>query len=339
MYTMKKKNIRFKNKIVTTKTPLRISFSGGGTDMPYFFNKNTGITISSSIDKYIYVTVKLHENFNEKYRLNYFETETVNNINSIKNLRIRETLKYFKIKEPLYISTISDLPYNTGLGSSSSFLIGLIHAIFLLKQKEINYSSICETAFKIENKITNNSLGKQDHYIAAYGGLKKIFYKKNKVEINKIHLSKKKLNYINDNLIFFWTGKSRLSNKNLSQQKKNFKSNLNNLLKLKELTEKLNIELLKKQINIEKLGIILDQSWKLKKSFSSTISNKYLNNIYDKAISTGCYGGKLLGAGGGGFFLFFCKKKLHKKVEKKLNNCSKIDFRFENEGSSLKFIN
>ena len=245
---MKRKNIDFKNTIVTTRTPLRISLSGGGTDMPYFFNKYTGITISSSINKYIYVTVKLHKNFNEKYRLNYFETETVNNIDLIKNLRIRETLKYFKIKDPLYISTISDLPYNTGLGSSSSFLVGLIHAIFLLKNMKIKYSKICEIAFEIENKITKNSLGKQDHYIAAHGGLKKIFYKKNKVEVNKINISKKKLNYIQENLIFFWTGKTRLSNKNLSKQKKNFKSNLNNLLKLKKLTEEFSKELQKKRL-------------------------------------------------------------------------------------------
>ena len=336
---MKRKNTDFKKKIVTTRTPLRISFSGGGTDMPYFFNKNKGITISSSIDKYIYVTVKIHKNFNEKYRLNYFETETVNHISAIKNLRIKETLKYFKIREPLYISTISDLPYNTGLGSSSSFLIGLIHAIMLLKKEKINFSKICEIAFKIENKITNNSLGKQDHYIAAYGGLRKILYKKNKVEINKLNVSKQKKSQINRNLIFFWTGKSRLSNQNLSQQKKNFKSNLNNLIKLKKLTNELGAELLKKRVSIQNLGIILDKSWKLKKSFSSNISNKYLNNIYDKAISAGCYGGKLLGAGGGGFFLFFCKKELHKKVEKQLNNCSKIDFNFENQGSTLKFIN
>jgi len=336
---MIKENLDFKNKIVTTKTPLRISFIGGGTDMPYFFNKYTGITVSSSIDKYIYVTVKLHKNFNEKYRFNYYETETVNSINNIKNLRIRETLKFFKIKDPLYISTISDLPYNTGLGSSSSFLVGLINAIFLLKNKKINYLKICEIAFSIENKITNNSLGKQDHYIAAYGGFKKILYKYNKVEVNKIKISKKKLKFINDNLMFFWTGKSRLSNKNLSQQKKNFKSNLKNLLELKNLSNEFYSELYKKRLNLRNLGLLLDKSWKLKKGFSQNISNKYLDNIYNIATSTGCYGGKLLGAGGGGFFLFFCKKKLQKSVENKLKSCTKIDFNFESEGTVLKFIN
>ena len=169
---MKKYKTIFKKKIASTKTPLRISFSGGGTDMPYFYKKYSGLTISTTIDKFVYVTVKTHPNFKEKFRLNYSETETINDLKKIKNLRIRETLKYFKINEPIYINTISDLPYNSGLGSSSSFLIGLIHCIFLLKQQKINFKKIAEIAFKIENKITNNSLGKQDHYIAAYGGLK-----------------------------------------------------------------------------------------------------------------------------------------------------------------------
>ena len=140
-------------------------------------------------------------------------------------------------------------------------------------------------------------------------------------------------------MIFFWTGKSRLSNKNLSLQKKNFSSNLKNLLKLKNLSNQLNLELRKKNINLKNFGSILDESWSLKKSFSPNISNKYLDKIYKNAISTGCYGGKLLGAGGGGFFLFLCKKKFQKQVEKKLINCTKIDFQFENQGTILKFIN
>ena len=128
--------MNFKNKLVITKTPLRISFSGGGTDMPYFYEKYGGLTVSTSIIKFIYVTVKLHKNFREKYRLNYSDTEITNNLNYIKNLRIKETLKYFKINDPIYINTISDIPYNTGLGSSSSFLVGLINAIFKLKKKK-----------------------------------------------------------------------------------------------------------------------------------------------------------------------------------------------------------
>ena len=178
---MKKLNSTFKRKIITTKTPLRVSFSGGGTDMPYFYRKYNGITISTSIDKFVYVTVKLHNDFKEKYRLNYSDTEIVNKISDIKNLRIRETLKYFKINNPLYINTISDLPYNTGLGSSSAFLVGLIKAILLLKKIDPAPRIISELAFKIENKITTNSLGKQDHYIASYGGFKVINYNKKNI--------------------------------------------------------------------------------------------------------------------------------------------------------------
>ena len=334
-----KKNLDFKNNIVTTKTPLRISFVGGGTDMPYFYKKYVGITISTAIDKFIYVTVKIHRNFKEKYRLNYFETETVNNIKDIKNLRIKETLSYFKIKDPLYISTISDLPYNSGLGSSSSFLIGLVHAIFLMKNKKVDYYKICEIAFNIENKITNNSLGKQDHYIAAFGGLKKIFYKKEKVSVKNMNISKAKIKFLKENMLFFWTGQSRLSKKNLSNQKKNFKSNLKNLLELKKFTSEFTSEINKERLNLKNIGSILDKSWKLKKGFSSNISNKNLNNIYNAAMTAGCYGGKLLGAGGGGFFLFICLKKFHNKVEKKLKACKKIDFNFAKDGSVSRFVN
>lgn len=336
---MIKKFSNFKYKIVTTRTPLRISFLGGGTDMPYFYEKYGGVTISSTIDKFIYVTVKKHENFNEKYRLNYSETEIVNKISEIKNLRIRETLKYLNVVEPIYINTISDLPYNTGLGSSSAFLIGLISAIFKLKNINIDLTKICEIAFEIENKITNNSLGKQDHYIAAYGGIKKILYNKKSINIKNISLIKKNLQKLNNNLIFFWTGKLRLSNQNLTEQKKNFKNNRENLLKLKNLSLGFEKELNRDKLDLKAIGNFLDTNWKLKKSFSKDISSNDLDKIYNTAIKNGCYGGKLLGAGGGGFFLFVCKKKLQKNLIKKLSSCKKINFRFENSGVQNCFFN
>lgn len=328
--------MNFKNNIVITKTPLRISFSGGGTDMPYFFKKYSGITVSSSIDKFVYVTVKTHPNFNEKFRLNYSETETVNDVNKIKNLRIRETIKYFKINEPIYINTISDLPYNSGLGSSSSFLIGLIHCIFIMKKQKINLKKIAEIAFKIENKITNYSLGKQDHYIAAYGGLKKITYK-DKINIKKINISKKKINDLNNNLLFLWTGQTRLSKGNLTKQKKNFEENIEKLKNLKKIAFKFSKELNNKKLDLKVLGTLLDENWQIKQNFTNNISNIYLNNIYKKAISSGCYGGKLLGAGGGGFFLFVCKKSIQRKVISKLKNCKSINFKLHNEGTKACF--
>lgn len=334
---MKKLSSIFKKKIATTKTPLRISFSGGGTDMPYFYSKFSGLTVSTSIDKFVYVTVKTHPNFKEKFRLNYSETEIVNDVNKIQNLRIRETMKYFNINESIYINTISDLPYNTGLGSSSSFLVGLIHCIFILKKQKINLRKIAEIAFKIENKITNNSLGKQDHYIAAYGGLKKILYNE-KINVKKININKKKINFLNKNLLFLWTGQTRLSKGNLTKQKKNFQLNLEKLKNLKKIAFKFQYELNKEKLDIKKLGRLLDENWQIKQKFTKNISNKYLNKIYRKAISAGCYGGKLLGAGGGGFFLFICKKSIHKKAISEIKNCKSINFKFHPEGTKMCFV-
>ena len=336
---MKKLNTIFKEKIVTTKTPLRISFVGGGTDMPYFYSKSNGITISTCIDKFVYVTVKTHANFSEKFRLNYSDTEIVNDVDKIKNLRIRQVIKYFKIDEPIYINTISDLPYNSGLGSSSAFLVGLINAIFLLKGEKKNLKLIAEIAFKIENKITNNSLGKQDHYIAAYGGLKKIIYKKNAIDVNKITISKKNLNILNNNLIFFWTGRTRLSNKNLVSQKKNLKKNFLNLKNLKEIAFEFNKKLKAKKFQLKELGLLLDKNWQMKKKFTNNITNNYLDNIYKTAISHGCYGGKLLGAGGGGFFIFVCRKELQPNLINKIKSCEIVKFKFYSQGTELCYVN
>jgi len=336
---MKKLNTIFKKKIVTTKTPLRISFVGGGTDMPYFYSKSNGITISTCIDKFVYVTVKTHANFSEKFRLNYSDTEIVNEVDEIKNLRIRQVIKYFKIDEPIYINTISDLPYNSGLGSSSAFLVGLINAIFLLKGEKKNLKIIAEIAFKIENKITNNSLGKQDHYIAAYGGLKKIIYKKNTIDVNKITISKKNLNLLNNNLIFFWTGRTRLSNKNLISQKKNLKKNFSNLKNLKEIAFEFNKKLKAKKFHLKELGLLLDKNWQMKKKFTNNITNNYLDNIYKSAISHGCYGGKLLGAGGGGFFIFICRKELQPNLINRIKSCEIVKFKFYSQGTELCYIN
>jgi len=335
---MKKLNSTFKRKIITTKTPLRVSFSGGGTDMPYFYRKYNGITISTSIDKFVYVTVKLHNDFKEKYRLNYSDTEIVNKISDIKNLRIRETLKYFKINNPLYINTISDLPYNTGLGSSSAFLVGLIKAILLLKKIDPAPRIISELAFKIENKITTNSLGKQDHYIASYGGFKVINYNKKNIKVKSLKILKKNIKYLQKSILFFYTGKIRCANKNLLKQKKNLKKNIHKLLNLKKTTSKLKLELEKEKINLKKIGNMLDHSWKLKKQFTNNISDKFLDKIYNDAIKSGCYGGKLLGAGGGGFFIFICKKELHYRVTRKLIKYKKIDLNFEKKGSKISFF-
>ena len=323
------------DRVVMTKTPLRVSFVGGGTDMPYFYNKYGGSTISCAINRYIYVTAKHHNNYQEKYRLNYSQTENVSKLTDIKNLRIKKVIEMLKISKPLYINTFADIPANSGLGSSSSFTVGLIKALAKLKKITLKNYQIAEMAYKIESNITKNSLGKQDHYIAAYGGLKHINYKKNKINISDVNLTKKNTNKLFNSLLLIWTGKNRLASSVLEDQKKNLNKNNDNLILLNKLSKKFKNEIIKNKINLKKLGNIVNESWELKKSFSKLITNNDIEKIFKKAVEKGMYGGKLLGAGNGGFVLIFMGTKEKKDIIKYLKNYRYLDIKLENNGSLI----
>ena len=322
-------------KVVITKTPLRVSFVGGGTDMPYFYNKFSGATISCAIDKYIYVTAKYHNNFQEKYRLNYSTTENVKSLEKIKNLRIREVIRKLKITKPLYINTFADIPTNSGLGSSSSFTVGLIHALCSLENKIFSKKKIAEMAFEIEASITNNSLGKQDHYIASFGGIKHIQYKKNRIKVSSIILDKKKIKYLFNSFLLVWTGKNRLAVNILKDQKKNIKKNFTNLNLLNNFTEDFLNEIKKRKLNIKKLGKIVSKTWDLKKNFSKLVTNNYINRTYNKVVNEMTCGGKLLGAGNGGFILVMFSLTKRKKIIKSLKKYQYLNVNLEKNGTVL----
>ena len=223
-------------KKVITKTPVRISFIGGGTDFPDYFNLYGGKVISASINKYIYVTVKEHSHlFNEKFRLNYSETESVNNVNDIKNEITRACLKFLNIKNPLYISTISDLPTSAGLGSSSTFTVGLLNALhYYSTGKKVSSKQLAKEASFIETIMLKKPIGYQDHYAAAYGGLNKITFSKKKVTVKKININKKKISLLFDYLVLIWSKIQRDSSSVLKSQKKNIKKNIDHLNQLKK---------------------------------------------------------------------------------------------------------
>jgi len=322
-------------KIVITKTPLRVSFVGGGTDMPYFYNKFSGATISCAIDKYIYVTAKYHNNFQEKYRLNYSRTENVKSLEKIKNLRIREVIRKLKITRPLYINTFADIPTNSGLGSSSSFTVGLIHALCSLENKIFSKKKIAEMAYEIEASITNNSLGKQDHYIASFGGIKHIQYKKNRIKVSSIILDKKKIKYLFNSFLLVWTGKNRLAVNILKDQKKNIKKNFTNLNLLNNFTEDFLNVIKKRKLNIKKLGKIVSKTWDLKKNFSKLVTNNYINRTYNKIVNKISYGGKLLGAGNGGFILVMFSLTKKKKIIKSLKKYQYLNVNLEKNGTVI----
>jgi D-glycero-alpha-D-manno-heptose-7-phosphate kinase len=307
-------------KVVISKTPLRVSFVGGGTDMPYFYNKYSGATISCAIDKYVYVTVKFHTDLTHKYRLNYSVTENANSVEKIKNLRIKNVLKFFRIKKPIYINTFSDLPANSGLGSSSSFTVGLVNALAKLINKKISKIQLAEIAYNIEKKITKDSLGKQDHYISVFGGLKLIKY--NQTGLNIKNLKIKKENFFFKKLFLVWTGTSRQSVSVLIDQKRNKLKNINDLLNLNNVTKEFYICL--KNLDIIKMGQLINKAWKIKKKFSKLVTNKKIDNLYKLIINSGVYGAKLLGAGNGGFMLVLANNFQLKKtdIKKKILNFS-----------------
>jgi len=324
-----------KDKIAISKTPLRVSFVGGGTDMPYFYNKYNGATISCAINRYVYVTVKFHNNYQEKYRLNYSKTEITNSLNQIKNLRIKNVIRMLKIKKPLYINTFADIPANTGLGSSSSFTVGLIKALSELKNKKLSKKQIAEMAFRVESKITNNSLGKQDHYIAAYGGFNLITYNKKKISVKQIKLNKKKLLKFTNNIILIWTYIMRLSVNVLQDQKKNKNKNFSKLKLMNEYTNKFNKELTKKKINIIKLFEFIKKTWHIKKNLSKFITNKKIEKIIHDLSKKGFIVGKLLGAGNGGFLLALTPQKKKKYLLRNINKMKFFTFEVDQKGTLI----
>lgn len=316
--------------MLISKTPLRISFVGGGTDnlMDQSFEGNV---VSITIDKYIYIS--LNNKFDKKFRFSYSKTENVSDVTKINHNMLRETFKYFKINRPLEITSVADVPsYGSGLGSSSSFLVGLINCINVKYNLKLSKKEIADTACKIEIDILKKPVGMQDQYIASYGGLNWINFKsKKKVVLKKINLTSKKLEQFNKNLFLIYTNKLRKSETVLDKIKK--KRNIDALKKLSDLALDFKYELINGNLN--NLGKIMHENWIYKKELSQNTSNNYLDSIYNLGLRSGSSGGKILGAGGGGFMLFYVEEKFKKKFCKNMNNFRFIEFNFSKNGSTI----
>lgn len=311
-----------KYNFVVTKTPLRISFFGGGTDFKKYYKQKKGMVISTTINKYIYVTVKTQNFFfSENYRLNYSSTERVNNINDIKNKIIKACLEFTKIKNKLYISTVSDIPGSTGLGSSSAFTIGLLKALFRIKGIKKNNLQIAKIAAYIEIKILKAPIGFQDQYSCAVGGFNTInFFKNEKVAINKLekYIS---INKILSKSALVWTGIYKNSNLILKGQNNNINKNIKFLDEILKIAQKISIKIKKKNLSEIDFKNSLKKSWILKKKLSNKISNSKIDKMI-KTFSKFNIGFKLLGAGGGGFIFIYGSesKKVLKKIKIKFLN-------------------
>ena len=305
---------------VVTKTPLRVSFFGGGTDFKDFYKKHGGRVVATTINKYIYVTVKNHEPlFNEKFRINYSDTERVNQLNNIKNNIIRECLKLTKTKPPIYVSVVSDIPAHTGLGSSSSLSVGLLNALYTIKGIKKKPNELAELACKIEIDILKQPIGKQDQYLSAYGGFGNFeFLKNDKVKIKKFN-KKKIINKIFDNSTLVWTKQYRKAQSVLKNQKKNIIKNFSKLKIMNDISNESLSILNSNKFKIVDFANLLNKNWMIKKGLSKKISSNTNDKFYKLCIKNGALGGKILGAGGGGFFLFIFNKSKKNKFFNFLN--------------------
>ena len=330
-------------KLVISKTPLRISLFGGGTDLKSYYKKQSGgAAMSFAINKFLYVILKKNEKVVDyKYRINWSKTEFTNNINKIKHPIVRETFKKFKINFPVEVSTFSDIPANTGLGSSSAFAVGLINCIS--KLLELNYSKkkIASIASKIEIDILKRNIGKQDHFASTFGGFNILkFEKSEKVIINKQNLSKPTIKKINDSILMLFLNKKRDASKILSNQKKLKNKNMEILGKMKKLVfVAKNIIKKNKKNMINDLGNLLSKTWDLKMENNKNVSYKYVDHLNKEGLKLGAYGGKLLGAGGGGYFLFLTNKKSKRKIILKFKNLLKVDVKIYNFGTKIIYKN
>jgi D-glycero-alpha-D-manno-heptose-7-phosphate kinase len=321
--------------MIITRTPFRISFVGGGSDMEPFYSKHPGAVLSTSIDKYMYISSHKFF-FPNQIRVKYSITETVDKLDDLKHPILREAMRKVGVTSGIEISSIADIPSGTGMGSSSAFTVGLLHCLYANKRNYVSHEQLASEACEIEIDILKEPIGKQDQYAAAYGGLNIIHFLPNdEVKVEPLYVKNEVYQHLQDNLLMFYVGNQRKASDILTEQKKNAsqEDKFNVLKSMVALVPDLRDCLY--QEKLENFGSILHENWILKQKLASQISNNEINEIYNAGIKGGATGGKLLGAGGGGFMLFYCEKSKQQKLIEQLKPLVKFDFTFDREGSKL----
>ena len=322
--------------MIITKTPFRVSFCGGGSDMANFYEKYGGCVLSTSINKYCYISI--HPYFNENQTLlKYSENELVDSPDQIRHRIFRQVLTDMGI-HGVEISSTADIPGGTGLGSSSTFTVGLLNSLNCYKGKFVSKDKLAKLACEVEIEKLGNPIGKQDQYGAALGGLNFIkFNQDGSVSHEPILMEGKTYKELQKNLLMFYTGTTRSANTILAEQTRNITSEdkARNLLKMCELAKDMKIAL--ENNDISSFGKILDEGWQLKKELASGIANPAIDEAYEIAMKNGALGGKLLGAGGGGFLLFYCEEEKQDQLKKAIG-LRELDFSFERDGTSIVYI-
>lgn len=318
--------------MIISRTPFRISLAGGGTDLRKFYAEEPGAVLSFAIDKYMYITINRY--FDDSIFLKYSRTEIVNSISKIRHPLWRECLRSSGLFKSLEMTSMADIPGGTGLGSSSSFTVGTLHALSAFKGEFRTAEDLARGACEVEIEKLKEPIGKQDQYIAAYGGFQFIeFMPDESVKVNPLILSDKTRKELFDRMILLYTGMRRKAGPILRKARNSFPKQKESLRRLKFLAHFSKEKLQKGEVDF--LGSVLNESWEIKKSLANEVSNSQIDEAYVTALKSGALGGKILGAGGGGFLLLFCPPSKRSAVLSRLKNWREIPFSFEAEGSKI----
>lgn len=320
--------------MIITQTPFRMSFFGGGTDFPGFYKEHGGAVISTTFDKYCYVNVRhLPRFFDYTTELSYAKTERVNCVEEIEHPAIREAMKLLDMHE-IRLTYEADLPARSGLGTSSSFAVGMLNAFHALKGKYADKRKLADQAIYLERVLCNESGGVQDQIAASFGGFNRINFDADGYSVNPIIISPERKKQLNQNLMLFFTGFSRFSSDIQVEAEKSLKSKADQLLEMLRLVDDAE-QVLTGKGDLNEFGRLLDYTWKLKRGITNKVSTDSIDAVYEKAMKAGATGGKLLGAGGGGFLLFYVEPEKQALVHEALDKLLYVPFTFETGGTRV----
>ena len=321
--------------MILTKTPFRMSFFGGGTDLPEFFGSHGGSVISTTFDKYVYVTVRhLPRFFDYTTELIYSKTERVSSLDDLEHPMVRNAMKMLDMHE-LHIAYDADLPARTGLGTSSTFAVGLLNAFYCLKGKFVTKEQLAKDAIHLERDLCGEAGGWQDQIAASYGGLNRIDFDGDHFTVKPLMVPVARKNALDKNLLLFFTGFTRFSAEIQKETLASLSEREKYLEEMLSLVDEAENILVNRERDLDDFGRLLDKEWRLKRNSGSTITNDGIDNLYARGIAAGALGGKLLGAGGGGFLLFYVTKDKQESVKKALSDLMEVPFNFENGGTRV----
>ena len=324
--------------MIISRTPMRVSFAGGGSDLPSYYTRKFGEVVSTAIDRYTYITV--NKKFDDLIRVSYSKTEIVESVDEIEHNIIREALRIAGVTKGVEVVYMGDIPLGSagiGLGSSSSIAVGVLNALYAYTGKHVSAERLAQEACRIEIEILGHPIGKQDQYAAAYGGFNLIrFNADESVYIDPIIMSREVREKLQSKLMMFYTGIERISSTILKEVNKDMDDNVTRLDTMVSMAQTMRAELNKG--NIECVGELLNEGWRYKKELAGSISNPTIDEYYTKARQAGAVGGKLLGAGGGGFLLMYCEENKREAVRKALSMLKEISVNFEPQGSKIIYV-